>query len=170
MHIYIVPFNNFKKGEIGFLKITLSKIFELATNLPKIKIPKNAFDSLRNQYNAYILLKNLPIFEDGITLGITSLDIYVDNLNFIFGLAEIKGKKALISTYRLDPTFYEEPFDKDLYYLRIKKEALHEIGHVLGLSHCTNKMCVMSFSNSIFEVDKKSPFYCENCLRKLNIF
>lgn len=167
MHIYIVPFDDFKKGELNVLKFNLSRIFGLVTTLPKIKIPKNAFNSLRNQYNAYILLESLPVFHDGITLGVTKQDIYVDNLNFVFGLAEMGGKRALISTFRLDPTFYGEPFNKELYYLRILKEALHEIGHVLGLPHCENKTCVMSFSNSILDVDKKSPFYCENCLKKL---
>lgn len=170
MNIYIAPFNDFKKGEIEFLKSSLSKIFGSVKVLPKLKVPQSAYNFFRRQYNASLLLENLPIFKDGITLGITSLDIYADNLNFIFGLAEIKGKRALISTYRLDPTFYGESFDKDLYYLRIIKEALHEIGHVLGLPHCENKTCVMSFSNSIFEVDRKSSFYCENCLKKLNIF
>jgi len=170
MNIYIVPFNDFKKGEVEFLKTSLRKIFGSVKELSKLEIPKLAYDFLKRQYNASFLLENLPFFKDGITLGVTSVDIYVDNLNFIFGLAEIKGKRALISTYRLDPTFYGETFNKDLYYLRIIKEALHEIGHVLGLPHCENKTCVMSFSNSIFEVDRKSSFYCENCLKKLNIF
>ncbi|WP_236953667.1 hypothetical protein [Methanocaldococcus bathoardescens] len=46
-------------------------------------------------------------------------------------------------------------------------EFIHEISHVLGLMHCKNKRCVMSFSNSIIDVDLKDWKYCEKCLKKL---
>ncbi|HIC98260.1 MAG TPA: matrixin family metalloprotease, partial [Pyrodictiaceae archaeon] len=46
---------------------------------------------------------------------------------------------------------YGLPADKELFKLRALKEAMHEIGHVLGLLHCTDKRCVMHFSNSIID-------------------
>ncbi|MEM0111125.1 MAG: hypothetical protein QXO83_07380 [Desulfurococcus sp.] len=38
---------------------------------------------------------------------------------------------------------------------------------MLGLNHCSNQGCVMSFSNSVVEVDAKSRFFCEECARRI---
>ena len=74
----------------------------------------------------------------------------------MFGVA-IPFRGFILSTFRLKG---------ELFLSRLKKEIYHEFGHVCGLSHC-KPPCVMSFSNSIKEVDRKSEFYCEKCLRKL---
>lgn len=84
----------------------------------------------------------------------------------MFGEAELFGKRALISLARLRPEFYGLPPNKDVLKIRALKEAIHEIGHVLGLIHCENKRCVMSFSNSIIDVDLKDWRYCKKCLKK----
>jgi archaemetzincin len=49
----------------------------------------------------------------------------------------------------------------------VEKETLHELGHILGLEHCPNPRCVMSFSNSIYDVDRKEARFCEMCKKKL---
>ncbi|NJE42430.1 archaemetzincin family Zn-dependent metalloprotease [Thermococcus sp. GR6] len=100
-------------------------------------------------------------------LGITSLDLYEEGLNFIFGLANSRLGAAVISTFRLRPEFYEELPNRRLFVERAIKEAMHELGHVFGLSHCPNRECVMHFSNSIIDTDVKGPLYCPTCLRKL---
>ncbi|WP_081825254.1 matrixin family metalloprotease [Persephonella sp. IF05-L8] len=50
---------------------------------------------------------------------------------------------------------------------RITKEAVHEIGHTLGLGHCPDPECVMHFSNSIVDTDRKSYFFCSVCYQKV---
>ncbi|MDK2914036.1 MAG: hypothetical protein PWQ79_951 [Thermococcaceae archaeon] len=100
-------------------------------------------------------------------LGVTSLDLYEEGLNFIFGLAHRGLGAAIISLYRLRPEFYGGLPNPELLGLRAVKEAMHELGHVFGLSHCPNVRCVMHFSNSILDTDLKSPYYCPECRRKL---
>jgi archaemetzincin len=73
----------------------------------------------------------------------------VAGMNFVFGLAH-PGNAAVLSTHRLDSL--------DL----VNKEAIHEMGHVLGLQHCTND-CVMQFSNSLDEAKAKPATLCERC-------
>jgi len=125
-----------------------------------------AYDARRRQYRADVILRHLvKETTGGVTLVITGLDVYVPDLNFVFGLCS--GRAALVSIRRLDPAFYGMPPDRDVLWGRTLKEAVHEIGHAFGLSHCPDPGCVMSFSNSILDVDKKSPNFCGRCRDKL---
>ncbi len=134
-------------------------------------VPPEASNRERGQVNARSLIDLMLTFKEledvDLTLGLISEDIYIKNMNFIFGLAHIAGKKVLISTYRLtrDPMLRDLPPEK--YRERFFKETLHEIGHILGLNHCQDKSCAMSFSSNIREVDEKLPRFCSICGEKL---
>lgn len=74
---------------------------------------------------------------------------------------------ALISVTRLNPEFYGEKPDRAKYYRRILTEAVHELGHAFGLPHCTIPTCVMYFSNSIDDTDRKGYNFCKRCKTRL---
>ncbi len=105
--------------------------------------------------------------KNDIVLGIVPVDLYEPDLNFVFGVASPITGTAVISTYRLHNSFYGLPEDENIFIERVLKEAVHEIGHVLGLPHCPNPKCVMHFSNSIEDTDRKSYYFCENCYIKV---
>ncbi len=90
-------------------------------------------------------------------------DIFASGLNYVFGEAFTPGKAALISLWRLKPEFYKDKSNVSLYKLRTLKEAIHEVGHTLGVRHCIHSFCVMHFSNSIFDTDKKQNLLCDEC-------
>ena len=96
-------------------------------------------------------------------LGVVNVDIFVPGLNFVFGEAQCPGEAALISLWRLKPEFYGASEDRELFLERAVKEAVHEVGHTLGLRHCPRASCVMYFSNSIMETDRKRSTFCERC-------
>lgn len=132
-----------------------------------LDIPSQAFSEERKQYLAPSFLNKLrfsfhPEGEEKV-LGITGVDLYVPQLNFVFGQAEFGGHFALISLERLHPCFYGEPEDEKLFQKRAEKEAVHELGHAFGLEHCSEPECVMYFSNSLRDTDRKSHSFCQRC-------
>jgi len=136
-------------------------------------LPQQMFDPSRgqwlsNQVLAYAMLlrERLAPWSDALLLVVGG-DAYVPGLNFVFGQAMLGAGVAVVYTERLRPEFYGEPGDESVLRLRLLKEALHELGHGFGLEHCPNPRCVMSFSNSIVEVDRKEPRYCGRCAAKL---
>ncbi|MFQ6038426.1 MAG: hypothetical protein ACE5LV_07400 [Candidatus Aminicenantales bacterium] len=92
--------------------------------------------------------------------------MYVPQLNFVFGEAELEGHFDVISLIRLRQSFYGLPENRGLFLERAVKEAVHELGHTFGLRHCPDPRCVMHFSNSLLDTDRKEASFCTRC-RKL---
>jgi len=99
-------------------------------------------------------------------LVVVNGDGYVEGLNFVFGVAR-NGWGGIVFTAHLDPEFYGQEPNRALLRARLLKESLHELGHSYGLSHC-NRDCVMRFSNSVYDVDRKPARYCARCRATLN--
>lgn len=121
-------------------------------------VPRDAFDPKRNQYRAAAFLEATKDDPGDFVLAITAVDLYDPGLNFVFGLARTRGRNAVVSTARLAPDGREKLLERSL------KEAVHEIGHVLGLDHHRdNPACVMFFSNTLMDTDRKGASFCRDC-------
>jgi archaemetzincin len=144
---------------MAFLKESLSCFWNVEI-LPEVSIPQEAYHKARRQYEGSALLRALSEREMPV-LGVTEVDAFVAGLNYIFGLAV--GRKAMISPKRLRPEFYGFSEDDELLKQRAQKEAIHELGHILGVDHCSDKNCVMYFSNSMLDTDFKDWRYCGRC-------
>lgn len=156
---------------LEFLAWTLSEdgVFALAEGEP-LAVADFAYDVGRDQWNALLLLDALHTRLDeagGKLLGIAGFDLFLPIMTHVYGAAETGGAAAILSTYRLRPEYTGGPPDADLFLSRCRKEALHELGHTLGLVHCRNSACVMSFSSAVEAVDLKRDEYCRECVRRL---
>jgi archaemetzincin len=126
--------------------------------------PSRALHPERRQYHSTELLASLsalPITDR--VIGITAVDLYIPILTFVFGEAELGGRCAVISSHRLDDTFYGLRADAPLARTRTIKCAIHEIGHTHGLVHCDDYECVMAASHSVEWLDLKRESLCDRC-------
>jgi archaemetzincin len=183
MRIHIIPIGEVNRGILHLIGRSIEEAFHEETlnviiQNNAIELPTEAYNSLRHQYVSEALLNKVAEYaakteketgEPCIVLGVADVDIYAPGMNFIFGEAQCPGKAAVISLFRLKPEFYGEKPNKHLLIERAIKEAIHEIGHALGLKHCKNPHCVMYFSLHIGITDRKTPKFCGDCRKKLKI-
>jgi archaemetzincin len=132
--------------------------------------PGSAFNSPRAQYAAGMILRRLNPERSQRILGVVDMDLYVPDLNFVFGLADRGGRSAVIALPRQREEFYgalgpstDSAQARSLFLARAAKEAVHELGHTCGLEHCHDRRCVMAFSNSLADTDYKGQGFCSRC-------
>ena len=166
----IVPFGTIRKEVLVFLQNELSRTFGFDVRIAREEpIPQYAFNPKRNQYHSTKILEKLKGLrtKDERLLGIVDVDLYVPELNFVFGEADVSYGVCIISLVRLRQEFYGLPKNENLFLERALKEAVHEIGHTYRLGHCGDTRCIMHFSNSLQDTDIKGPDFCPRCKLKL---
>lgn len=162
----IVPLGSVPKGILDFLQNGLAHRLGLKVGVAKEEsIPKYAFNPKRRQYYSTKILRELKglRIKDERILGIVDIDLYVPELNFVFGEASILEGVCIISLTRLHQEYYGLPEDDKLFLERTLKEAIHELGHTYRLGHCEDPKCIMHFSNSLRDTDIKGPDFCTRC-------
>lgn len=158
--------NHIDESVLHALVPILSNAFRanvLAANA--VGLPEEAYNASRKQYHSTVLLDALathkrPDWER--LIGITDVDLYTPDLNFVFGEADARRGVAVFSLARLHTA------DRDRFVHRLATEAVHEIGHTYGLGHCNDRQCVMWFSNTLDETDRKGTRFCPAHAQALN--
>jgi archaemetzincin len=147
--------------------IISSRVADLKVKIaPAVADIGEALDTRRGQYHSTriiaLLERNESLAEFDKILGVTSMDLYNPNpkangIGFVFGEARLPGKTGIVSTFRLrasSPLIFDS---------RVKKEVVHELGHMVGLQHCPSPACVMYKSVDVENTDAKPDVYCERC-------
>ena len=174
----ILAYNGISKKEKEVVSRVLSDFYNIKTCfLSSQDIPKAAFINIKSpRYRADSIIKiqnkNFPDSVDFV-LGLTNKDISITKTSSdgsilkptwkyndfgVMGLAYRPGKSSIISNFRLKNN------DKSIEIERFKKVVIHEFGHNLGLSHCSNKHCVMtSAAEKISTIDNEKMELCNKC-------
>jgi len=165
--ISLVPVGRVEPGHLESLAEGLASRLHVACWIRPDRVNGEfAYNPARGQYHSTEILKRLlqdPPAESWRILGVTDVDLFIPILTFVFGEAQLGDTGALVSMHRLRPEFYGMPNDLELLRVRLLKEALHELGHTLGLQHCPDYLCVMSASHSVERIDLKRAGFCPAC-------
>jgi archaemetzincin len=161
--IAMVPFGVIPPNVLAELGPTVATNFEAKVIVaPSIALGSAAFDVRRGQYRSTEILRTLAAVKHENwerVLGIVDVDLYVPDLNFVFGEADMARGVAVFSLVRLQPRGSSREANA-LFLKRAGTEAIHELGHTYGLRHCRDPHCVMWFSNTLAESDRKGLTFC----------
>lgn len=94
-------------------------------------------------------------------LGITSVDIYARDYNFLFGWANTSG--GIMSYRRFTADFNNDIPNQDRLIKRTFMQSLASVGHIYGIKRCTNPTCARAYPNSLAEHDAKDGKLCSEC-------
>jgi archaemetzincin len=149
------------EGLKDICEVLQAKGIGVVQKMPVLR-PAGAYDAQRRQFRAEALLERAKHCAERPVLAVTDADCYGGDLNFVFGMADVGGRVAVVSLHRLRSATTRQRFRQ-----RVAKEIIHELGHGEGLRHCCDPKCVMHFSNSLSETDAKGSDLCWECLRRL---
>jgi archaemetzincin len=132
---------------------------------PALDRPQYAFNKDRGQYHATSILRRLSSLRprDGQVVGILDVDLFLPDAPYVIGDADRDASAAIFSLHRLS---HAEP---DTIRRRARVESVHAVGHLLGLSHCTDFRCAMFFSRDAADADRKGPGLCTSCRNALGL-
>lgn len=148
--VRVLPLGPFPAAELNAVVTALETTLRVrVVRMPAQPLPKSAWYAPRRRYRADLLLDWLaPQAGKGERiLAVTAVDISTTNGRHrdwgVFGLAHLGGPSAVISRYRLARKAPKTKAGLALVQRRVTTTAVHEVGHTLGLDHCTEARCVM---------------------------
>jgi len=172
--IYITPLGDVQLAHLNYVQQSVIDFFHYKVVInPRQSLTSDLKNSQQIRYVADKILKKYNSKRN--TLLLTNVDIETQNKQRgddswgVFGLGYRPGTTCVISTFRLNKGKVRVSNEKFL--IRLKKICIHEIGHNLGLEHCTsNRQCLMNDARGLIsQVDMETLDFCKSCKKKIGM-
>jgi len=165
--LQLLPIGDFDGRLLVQLAPAMANLFRIPTEVLQVRLdPEFAYHPERQQYHSSEILQAMQRCvgpDSWRVLGVTGVDLYIPILTFVFGEAQMGGPCGLVSAHRLQQEFYGLPADPEIAQQRLLKEAVHELGHTLDLTHCDDYQCAMAPSHAVEWIDLKDSALCGAC-------
>ena len=173
MHIHIFWDSLSPAGYQVPVSRLISSILDVKTAVTENPVRIMGYVTARKQVDAPALLDSIQAYKylHGIpepVLLVVHQDLFRNGNSFVFGLARESVGAGVVSTSRLGNEYYGRQGSDEDYIDRIAKEGAHEIGHLLGLPHCSDQECVMFRPDTLDELDRKKKVLCPSCREQLD--
>jgi archaemetzincin len=151
----------------------IESILGIRTDVTESPVRIMGYVNARRQVDAQALLDSIQAYKRRHlvmepVLLVVPQDLFRDGSSFVFGLARESVGAGVVSSARLGNEYYGLDASDDDYIDRIAKEGAHEIGHLLGLPHCSDPECVMFRPDTLDELDRKKKVLCPSCRERLD--
>ncbi|MDZ4723364.1 MAG: hypothetical protein SGI97_05620 [candidate division Zixibacteria bacterium] len=169
--IVVVPMGDVDFMMVNKLASNVGPIFNRSVDILKgMKMPPEAFNVVRNQYYAQVILSKIERSKANSrekVIAVCEEDLYLPEDNHIMSCVDRLSGTAIISLYNIRQEFYGLPEDETRIYPRLYKESVHMLAHMYELIACRNPRCVNYFSKVMLDIDSKSEKFCDICRRNL---
>jgi len=167
--IFIQPLGDVNPEYMEEVKSSVESFFGFSCQVKsKVEFTADILAGSKTRYEASKILEKYH--SSDYLLILTEKDIACENGDIpewgIFGYGEITGTTCVVSTFRL-----KRKVSETVFLDRLKKVALHELGHNLGLDHCSNdSKCMMNDAKGTSkEMDNEKIWFCDKCRKQIGM-